>query len=133
MRQQRLNLRGEGQVAVLQRVVQRADADAVAGDEERAPLLIPDGEDKLPVEQVEAGRPHLLVEVDDDLGVGLGCQLVPLLQQLLAQLDVVEDLAVEDNPQALILVAHRLLPAAEVDNAQPGAAQPNLAGRVVEV
>ena len=43
-----------------------------------------------------------------------------------------EDLAVEDNPQAPIRVAHRLLPAAEVDNAQPGATQTDAALSVVE-
>ena len=63
--------------------------------------------------------PVLLVEVDDDLGVGFRREDVPLLLERGAQLHVVEDLAVEDDPDAPVLVGDRLPAALEVDDAQP--------------
>ena len=50
---------------------------------------------------------------------------MPFCFQLRAKLDVVENLAVEDDPQRLVLVGDRLLSAAQVNDAQPGAAQPH--------
>src|SRR3712207_7372061 len=47
---------------------------------------------------IDAGRAPILVEVDDHLRVGAGTEAVPAGEQLLAQLDVVEDLAVADHP-----------------------------------
>ena len=47
-----------------------------------------------------------------------------------AQLDVVVDLAVEDDPEGAVLVAERLLPGGEVDDGEPGVGQ---AGPLVAV
>jgi hypothetical protein len=43
--------------------------------------------------------------------------------QLLAQLQVVEDLAVEDDPEGLVLVGERLLAGGEIDDREPGVGQ----------
>src|SRR6266700_5279142 len=40
------------------------------------------------------------------------------------QLDVIEDFSIKDDPEIFILVRNRLAAAAEVNDAQPGAAQP---------
>src|SRR5690349_5680661 len=47
------------------------------------------------------------------------------LNQLLLQLGIIEDLSVESNPDRLRSITHRLFPAGEVDNAQPGVCQTN--------
>src|SRR5689334_2348374 len=52
------------------------------------------------------------------LGVALGPEAVAALFEVGAQLEVVEDLAVAHDPDARILVAHRLLASAEVDDAE---------------
>jgi hypothetical protein len=43
-----------------------------------------------------------------------------------AKLNVVEYFSVEDHPEGFVLVLDRLAAAAQIDNAQPGAAQTSL-------
>jgi hypothetical protein len=57
--------------------------------------------------------------VDDDLGVAAGGKGVAAEDELVPQLDVVEDLAVERNPQGAALVGQRLLPHGQVDDREP--------------
>ena len=49
----------------------------------------------------------------------------PRCLELGAQLDVVEDLAVEDDPDRAVFVVDRLLAAREVDDAQARVRQPD--------
>src|SRR5574339_28828 len=60
----------------------------------------------------------VLVKVDDDFGVGTRVEAMPATFQLGAQLDVVEDFAVEDHPDGAVLVADRLVSAFDMDDAQ---------------
>ena len=53
------------------------------------------------------------------LGIRARAESVAFARQLRAQFDVVENLAVERDPDRAVLVRHRLLAAGEVDNAQP--------------
>ena len=66
------------------------------------PSDIPDGEGELAVEIAQAGRAVLFVEVQDDLGVGVRGEPMAARFQLGPQLDVVEDLAVEDDPERAV-------------------------------
>ena len=75
------------------------------------------------------GAPRL-VGVDDDLGVAAGAEAVAERLELGAQLDVVEDLAVEDDPQRAVLVGQRLLAGRQVDDGQAGVRQ---AGALVAI
>ena len=50
----------------------------------------------------------------------------PRLSSSAPQLEVVEDLAVEDDPQRLVLVADRLLARAEVDDAEARVPEPDV-------
>src|ERR1044071_3232175 len=68
----------------------------------------------------------LLVQVDDDFRIGMGIEAVALRLELRTQLDVVEDLAVEDDPYCLVFVVDRLPATLEVDDAQPRVRQPDL-------
>ena len=54
-------------------------------------------------------------------------KLMTLTYQLLAKFDVVEDLAVESDPQRAISDGHRLPAAFEVDDAQASMGQPDSA------
>ena len=74
---------------------------------------------------VQAGRAEVLVEVQGDLAVGAGAEAVaPALEVALHALEVVE-LAVDDDPQALVLAGDRLIAGRQVDDAEPGVAQPD--------
>jgi len=72
----------------------------------------------------------VLVEVDDDLGVGVGSEDVPPGEEVLLEVGEIENLAVVDDPDRPVLIGDRLLARFEVDDAQPAHAQ---GGPAVEV
>ena len=104
--------------SVTHRVVDRPHAGAVARQHQALTARVPDGEGEVAVERLDAIGTPLLVEMDDDLGVGRRLEHVAAGDQLGAQLDVVEDLAVEGDPNGAVLVAHRLPAAVEIDDAE---------------
>ncbi len=116
MAQERLPFGAEDQVAVGLGEEQRANAEAVAREEQLARLSIPDRDREVAVEAVEAPRSPLLVRVSDDLGVGRRREHVPERAQLVLQLDVVVDLAVLHDPVPAILGRERLVASLEVDD-----------------
>ena len=65
----------------------------------------------------------LLVEVQQRLAVRAGGEAMPLPDELCAQLAVVVDLAVGDQPDRSVLVRQRLVPTGEVDDRQSAHAQ----------
>ena len=130
MAEQGLGLGGEAEVAAEVRKEERPDAEAVTGEEELAPLAVPDGKRKVPVQaQEELGTP-LLVGVSDHLGVRAGRKGVTEPLQLLAELDVVVELAVLHDPEAAALVGEWLVAALEIDDRESCARHPEA---VVEV
>ena len=86
-------------------------------------MLVPQRDRELPVEVLNEVGAVLFVEVDDDLGVRVRVEAVSRLLQLGAQLDVVENFAIEDDPHRLILVVDRLVATRQVDDAQAGVRQ----------
>jgi hypothetical protein len=58
----------------------------------------------------------LLVEVNDDLRVGVGAETVTGPNELLAQLAEVVDLAVQYDNDGAVLVVDRLVPAFQIDD-----------------
>ena len=56
-------------------------------------------------------------------GIGVGGKAVAFLEQLRLELDVVEGLAVIDNPKGAVFVSNGLPPAFDPDNAEPHMAQ----------
>ena len=61
----------------------------------------------------------LLVEMQDDFDVAVSAERVPGLEELRAQLAVVVDLAVADDPESFVFVRDGLMAAGEVDDRQP--------------
>jgi hypothetical protein len=68
--------------------------------------------------------------VKNDFGVAVGCELMPARFQFGAQLNVIEDFAVEDNPQRAVLVSNRLLAAGEINDTQARVAKPHIAAKI---
>src|SRR5690606_5830159 len=116
--EQRLDLGGEHEPVARLGVVERLDAEPVAGQEQPAPRPVPQREGEHPPQPVDAAVAVVLVEVRHDLGVALGAQAVAGAPERLGRLAVVVDLAVEDERHAAVLVRHRLPAAGEVDDRQ---------------
>ncbi len=114
--EERLCLRGEVGGAAVARVEERAHAHAVARQHHLPPARVPDSEGEVAVEPRDAVRPHRLVEADDHLGVGMRAETDAACDQLLPEFDVVEDLAVEGDPNRLVVVRHRLRAGGKIDD-----------------
>ncbi len=117
---ERLDLRGEAQHPRPLGKIERPDAEGIAGGEQAAPRLVPDGEG----EHAAKPRDHLGaiagIEQQQHLGIGGRATGDALPGQLGAQLSIVEDLAIEDDPIAALIVAHRLVGLGpRVDDRQP--------------
>jgi hypothetical protein len=65
--------------------------------------------------------------MQDDFCVGVCAEAPAAADQVLAQLDVIEDFAVERDMQCAVVVRHRLLTGREVDDAQARVAKPDAA------
>ena len=117
MLKQRLEFRGDEVAAIDAGDVERFLASAIAGDEEGVSFAAPDREGEHAIEPVEERLAPLFEAVHEDFGVTVvGRELVTKRQQLVAQLAVVVDFAVEDDAVPLALVPHGLMAAIEVDD-----------------
>ena len=124
-REQRLDLGGQVERTAVMRVVERLDAEAIPRREERVVEAVPEGEGELAAQLAQAGRAEVLIEVQSDLAIGAGAEAVAsALEVLLYALEVVE-LAIDDDPQALVLAGDRLLAGGQVDDAESGMAEPD--------
>ena len=121
--QQSLDFRSEQQSLALAAVEQRQNADPVPNQQQALPAGVPQREGKLAVQVLHEIVAILLVGMDDDFGVAVGAEPVSRVQQDLAQLDVIENLAVERDPDGPVLVGHGLSAAFEINDAQAGVAQ----------
>ena len=86
-------------------------------------MAVPERDGELAAGVLEGGGAVVLVEVDPGLGVAAGGQVVAAGQQRLAELGVVEELAVEGDPDGAVLVGDRLPAAGEVDDGEPSGAE----------
>jgi hypothetical protein len=103
--------------------VQRADANAVAAEDELPCARVPQREGILTVQPLETGDAKLFVQVNERLAVRVGAEAVTLRFEQLAQRDVVVDLAIGDDTDRLVLVVEGLLAAFHVDDREPRVAQ----------
>ena len=131
--QEGLDLRGERQPAVADRVVERLLPQAVAVEEKAAAPIVPQSNGEHAVQALDEGGPLLLVEVDEDFGVGAGAEMVPLRLELGTEVGIVVDLAVEDRPHRAVLVRDRLPAIGEADDAQAAVAHAERAAEVEPV
>src|SRR6185436_4009174 len=94
----RLHLAREVETPAVLAEVQRADARGVARHDEPPCGRIPERHGPLAVETLEGALTPGLPRMEDDFGIALRPELVAERDELVAQLDVVEDLAVEHQP-----------------------------------
>ena len=90
-------------------VIERLDPEPVACGEDHPGLAVVDHEREHAIEPVHAVAPPLGVGVEEDLGVRTGVKYVTGGLELGAELAVVVDLAVVDDPVAVVGRAHRLV------------------------
>jgi hypothetical protein len=64
----------------------------------------------------------------DDLGVGAGGKDMATRDHFVAQLDVIEDFAVEGDVDRAVGIGHRLLAAFQIDDGKPRMGQPDIVG-----
>ena len=84
MRQERLDLRTPEEPAVALGVIERADSDAVAPQDQCAVGPVPERDGEITPRLLEHPLAPILVEVHPRLGVATGRQGVPPRQELLA-------------------------------------------------
>jgi len=74
----------------------------------------------LAIEVLDAILPFFFIEVKYDLGIGACGKGVSLSQEIFFEFEVIEDLAVKSDPERGVLVAHRLMAAREIKDAETG-------------
>ncbi len=124
--QERLGLRGEGELPLGERVVKRFDAEGIARNDQPLGAAVPERQGKHALELLQERIALLLVEMDDDLGIAARGELVARLLETGPQLAEVVDLAVADDDEIAVLVADRLMAAGDVDDRQPPHAEEQL-------
>ncbi len=95
--------------------------------------LVPDRDREHPAQVLQAIDAVFVVEMDDRLGVRMGVKPVAALLEVLTQLAVIVDLAVENDPLRTVLVMHRLLARGEIDDRQPPHREPDILMQVKTV
>jgi hypothetical protein len=68
---------------------------------------------------------HLLIEVNENLGVGLRSEVVAACREVTPEFDVVEDFPVEDDLDGTVFVGEGLTAAGRVDDAEPTMCESN--------
>src|SRR6266566_7462072 len=99
-------------------VEQRPDTEPVPRKEELPSSRVPYRKCPLPIEVVDTVFSLFLVQVQYDFGVRTASEFVPFLHQCISELDIVEDFAIEGNPEFTLRSGHGLATALEVDDAQ---------------
>src|SRR5215213_9949251 len=102
------DLRREDQAVVLCRVIKGLDAETVPAEQQLTASRIPDREREHAAQMIDERRAMIFVEVNETFGVGGSTEHVAALRQVMAQLPVVIDLAVEDDPDRAIFIRDRL-------------------------
>src|SRR4051794_7830321 len=100
-------------------IEQRLDAEAVAGSEEPAAVLVPKHEGEFTAQVLDTVDAVVLIEVESDFAVGTRGEAMPALLQFLPNGLVAVELAIHHDVRAVIFAAHGLIARGEIDNAEP--------------
>src|SRR5215467_8673570 len=112
------DLRPEIKPIPLSRPVQGADADAIARQQHLALFDIDQHEGKLALQVLKHVLTVILVEMNDDLGIGAGAKHVSLCFELRLLLGIIEELAIADHADLACLVEDRLTTIGDADNSK---------------
>src|SRR5579859_5763312 len=119
-----LQFRGEIKRLGCLAIIERFDADAIARQKEPPAPGIPDRKGKHPAQFTHAFWPQFFVQMNDDFSVRMRAKHMPFGEKLFTQFLKIVNLAVEDDPNCLILVGHRLRPRAQINNGQAEVSKP---------
>jgi hypothetical protein len=121
--EQRLDLRGEPQLAVHLCPKQRLLTGAVARQHQPLVPVVPHRHPEHPLEPADAVRPEALVQRHDGLDVAGRAERIAGARILAAQLRGVVDLAVANHPDGAIGALERLIAGGQVHDGEPAGAQ----------
>ena len=127
---ERLHLGREVEGSVVDRVVQRLDAEAVARREQRAVAVIPDGVRELTAQRMHGPRALRFIEMQRDLAIRARSEGVPLALELRADALEVVELAVVNQVKPAVLARDRLVARRQVDDAETRVPEPNATARL---
>ena len=132
MLQQALDLTAEQQLACVGLgIIERLYAENIPRTVHFVRLGVPHDEGEHAAQHPGQLRAVLLVAMNDDFGVAMGLEDMPLGLQLGAQIHEVVNLAVEHADDGAVLVVHRLLACGQINDTQAAEAQRDGAARVV--
>src|SRR2546428_12015733 len=117
-RKDRLGFGGEEQMATNDLVAQRLDSQAIADQDQSFPAGIPEGDAEHPIDSRNELQAVFFVQMNDDLTVSGSLERMPLLEKIFPQRSEVVDFAIEDHPEAGVLVGHRLVTSGKIDDAE---------------
>jgi hypothetical protein len=122
--QQRVHLRGEGDAVLQPAIEQRLLSGAIAGEQKAVAARVEQRKGKHSVQAPHALEPVFLVQMEDHLAIAPRAKRVSPGQQLRSEFPEVVDLAVRDQRDAAVLVAHRLIGlGTEIDDRQAAMAE----------
>src|SRR5437762_3196671 len=121
--QQRAEFGPKDELAIHLRVQQRLFADAIAGVEQLLRALVPDRKHEHATQMFWTITTVAVPRVHYRFCIAVGVENVAELFQFLAQLAIVVDLAVEDDPRGVILIVDWLLAALQIDDREAAHAQ----------
>jgi hypothetical protein len=99
------------------------DAQPIPSQKEASNSLIPERKSELPVEVFEKLRAFFLIKMNENLCVRVCIKLMTSGHKILPEIRIIEDFAVVNDPDGAIFIVDRLIPATEVDDAEPGMGQ----------
>src|SRR5262249_48304119 len=94
---------GEESLDLRREPEQRSVAAPSACEQQARPAPVPEREGDLAVQALAERLTVLLVEVHEDLAVRVRAEAMAMLHEVLAEVGIVEDLAVEDGDHAVVL------------------------------
>ena len=115
----RFNLRAEDKCAAVPTIVNRLDAQPVAGAKQKAAAAVPNGKGKHAPQMPHALAAVFFVEVNNRFSVAATVVAMAFGFQVGAERLVVVDFSVEDDPNVAVFVGQRLMAGLHVDDAQP--------------
>ena len=94
-------------------------AETVARDDQALARRVPKRHAEHAAQMLHKVRALLLVEMDDRFGIGFGAEVVAGFFELLAKLLKIVNLTVQNDPNRAVFVRHGLMPAGDVNDAEP--------------
>ena len=122
--QQGLNLGGEPEGFAVIGVVQGLDAKGIPAQKQAFPDIVPDGKGIHAPQPVHHGLAGFPVEMEQDLGITVGLEVIPPALQPVPQFPIIINFAVEYHPEGLIGSSHGLGPGrAQINNRETAVGQ----------